>query len=122
MKITVDPQAMTFHLNFKSHWQQAVGHEITVGEYRFCVTPIDNVLKVSEITTGALVMDLPRPEKPLSKTESLKAFEAIGKLLLEEMKRSKHLSTAFENLKQESFRLLGETPAPEVFELVEVAE
>ncbi|MBU8970333.1 hypothetical protein KSS88_15870 [Bacillus altitudinis] len=75
-----------------------------------------------KITVDPLVMDLPRPEKALTKMESLKAFEAIGKQLLEEMKRSKHLSTAFENLKQESFRLLGETPEPQIFGLQEGTE
>lgn len=74
-KIIVDPNLKSFSLNFKNHWKQAVGHEVFVGGYSFCVTPIDDTLKVSEVTTGALVMDLPIPKMDITKKESMNILE-----------------------------------------------
>ncbi|MEK4790432.1 hypothetical protein [Bacillus sp. FSL K6-2971] len=113
MKITVDPKLKRFSLNFKRHWKQAVGHEIFVGEYSFCVTPIDDVLKVSEVTTGALVMDLLIPKMDITKNESMKILEQIGEQLHEKLMKSKNLSMAFEKMQQKSYDLLGLTPPPE---------
>ncbi|NOL32721.1 hypothetical protein [Bacillus altitudinis] len=74
-KIIVDPNLKSFSLNFKNHWKQAVGHEVFVGGYSFCVTTIDDTLKVSEVTTGALVMDLPIPKMDITKKESMNILE-----------------------------------------------
>ncbi|MCM3365966.1 hypothetical protein HKK70_09020 [Bacillus safensis] len=115
MNITVDPNLKRFSLNFKNHWKQAVGHEVLVGGYSFCVTPIDDTLKVSEVTTGALVMDLPLPKMYITKNESMKILEQVGKQVLEQLQNSKNPTMAFKQMQQQSYALLGSTPPPEPF-------
>lgn len=114
-KIIVDANLKRFSLNYKNHWKQAVGHEVFVGGYSFCVTPVDDTLKVSEITTGALVMDLPMPKMDITKNESMKILEQIGEQLLEKLMKSKNLLMAFKQMRQKSYALLGSTPLPEPF-------
>ncbi|WP_234028461.1 hypothetical protein [Lentibacillus sp. Marseille-P4043] len=58
MKIAVNEQPQQFYLALKK-WTPAVGHEIKVGQYRFSAIPVKNIIRVSEVTTGAKLYDIP---------------------------------------------------------------
>ena len=59
MEIKVNEQPQQFYLALPDKWVPAAGHEIKVGDYRFCAIPIGNHINVSEITTGAKLMNIP---------------------------------------------------------------
>lgn len=55
MEVIVDKQPQRFWLALDGEWTPAVGHGVRVGEMNFCITMHENVVNVSEITTGCRV-------------------------------------------------------------------
>lgn len=114
MKITVNEQPQRFHLAFKK-WEPAVGHEIQVGEYRFCAIPLGNRINVSEVTTGMRLLVLPVNNRiwfeTSTKEKSIKFFEGLGHQIAKQIMIDKsHFDKEFARMKKVSFDKLGEMP------------
>ncbi|WJV32001.1 hypothetical protein QTG56_25650 (plasmid) [Rossellomorea sp. AcN35-11] len=119
MKISVNEQTQTFYLACLE-WVPTVGHEIRVGDYRFCALPLESGINISEVTSGMRVLKLPMSEEVHTITETkegsmiyfLKVGERI-KRLIEGMKDfDKHLS----EMVKTSVERLGEMPPIEDYD------
>ncbi len=111
MEITVNEQPQRFYLALDK-WEGAVGHEIKVGGYRFCAIPLSNSLNVSEVTSGAKLLDIPLTLGFITATkeDSLKLFEKVGKLIKQVIEGSTDFDKRLKNMKKIAFEQLGEMP------------
>ena len=84
MEITVSEEFQRFHLAF-GEWITAFGHEIKVGEHRFCAIPLSKVINISEATSGMKVFDIPLDSTVMAltktKADSVKYFKGVGEQL-----------------------------------------
>ncbi|WP_438312265.1 hypothetical protein [Sporosarcina sp. FA9] len=116
MEVTVNEQLQRFHLAFSDGWKSIVGHEIKVGKYRFCATPTEELIIISEITTGAKLLELPINFGVMmttaTKEGAIEFFEGVGKQLIPIIKRH-DFDQEIERHKQISLGRLGEMPAIE---------
>jgi hypothetical protein len=119
LEVTVSEQAKRFYLAFDK-WQPAVGHEINVGKYRFCAIPLSSVLNISEVTSGAKVLNIPMTLEimmiTVSKEDSIEYFKQVGQKLKLAIERAKDFDEHVSNMKQMAFERLGEMPPIEEFD------
>ncbi|NMH69671.1 hypothetical protein HF072_12855 [Bacillus sp. RO3] len=119
MKISVNEQTQTFYLACLE-WVPTVGHEIRVGDYRFCALPLESRINISEVTSGMRVLNLPMTEEVHTITETkegsmlyfLKIGERIKKLIEGTNDFDKHLS----EMVKTSVERLGEMPPIEDYD------
>ncbi|MED4399829.1 hypothetical protein [Metabacillus fastidiosus] len=120
MKITVNEQPQRFYLAFDK-WEAAVGHEITVGEYRFCAIPLSKTVNISEVTSGAKVLDIPISFEMMmvtaTKEGSMEFFKKIGKRLEQAIIRKNDFDQQLTKMKETAFERLGEMPPIETVEI-----
>lgn len=119
MEVTVSEEAKRFYLAFDK-WQPAVGHEIKVGKYRFCAIPLSSVLNISEVTSGAKVLNIPMTLEimmvTVSKEDSIEYFKQVGQKLKQAIERANDFDEHISNMKQIAFERLGEMPPIEKFD------
>ncbi|MCA1066095.1 hypothetical protein QTG56_25605 (plasmid) [Rossellomorea sp. AcN35-11] len=119
MKISVNEQTQTFYIA-GSEWVPTVGHEIRVGDYRFCALPLESGINISEVTSGMRVLNLPLTEEVHALTETkegsmiyfLKVGEGIKKLIEEMSDFDEHLS----KMVKKSVEKLGKIPPIEDYD------
>ncbi|GAA0415265.1 hypothetical protein PD280_06240 [Virgibacillus salarius] len=113
MKITVNEQPQQFYLAFKE-WTPAVGHEIQVGKYRFCAIVIGNKINVSEVTTGARVLNIPFDFATLlitgTKEDTIKYFYSIGESIKRAIEKSNDVDVMISEMQEIAYERLGEMP------------
>ncbi|MFT8319313.1 MAG: hypothetical protein ABF649_00590 [Bacillus sp. (in: firmicutes)] len=114
MEITVNEQPQRFYLAINNKWEPAVGHEIKVGEYRFCAIPLSNRINISEVTSGARVLNIPMTLEitmaTASKEGSVKFFYKVGESLKRIIGRAFDFNEQLANMKKTAFERLGEMP------------
>lgn len=113
MNITVNEQEQRFYLAAKK-WEPVVGHEIKIGEYRFCAIPTEDGINVSEVSSGAKVtvfpMNLKNSLLAQTKKDSMKIFNKIGESIKRIIEKQSDFDAQLEKLKQTAFDRLGKMP------------
>ncbi|GAB3797275.1 hypothetical protein [Virgibacillus kimchii] len=114
MKITVNEQVQRFYLAYEKKWKPVVGHEIQVGKYRFCVIPKDDMINVSEVTSGTKVYDFyinfNISMQTETKEDAIKYFNKIGESLKRLINKQKDFDKVLEESKKVAIKRLGEMP------------
>ena len=118
MKVTVNGQLQTFWLAHNDGWKKAVGHGVRVGEYQFCVIPLQGKLNVTEVTTGLRAMQLPiypwEYDFMSDKASVIEYIrEAIGEELAQRIPKYKDFSSSLKKQQKAQFERLGERPPVE---------
>ncbi|MEN2765807.1 hypothetical protein [Ornithinibacillus xuwenensis] len=123
MEITVNEQAQLFPLAFNDGWKQMAGHEIKVGEYRFCAIPRDEYINISEVTTGMKFFDIPVDLTTYlitsTREDTIKYFYQVGERIVKIITTQLDFNKTLEQMKEKSLETCGEMPA---IENVEVGE
>ena len=113
MNITVNEQPQCFYLAFDK-WQEAFGHEIRMGKYSFCAIPMENVINVTEVTSGARLYEIPVDfdTRLLTQTkeEAIQYFYTIGETVKRIIESKNNLDEELAMLKQIAFDGLGKMP------------
>ena len=122
MEITVNEQAQRFYLAFDK-WRSAVGHEIKVGDYRFCAIPLSRTINISEITSGAKVYSIPISFEILLETAtkegSLNFFKKVWRKYKKRIIEStENFDEQLVNMKKTAFERLGEMPSIEKIDIL----
>jgi hypothetical protein len=116
LKISVNEQTQRFYLAMDK-WKPVTGHEITVGKYKFCAIPTNEVINVSEVTSGCKVLNIPMNIEIIlstsTKEDSMRFFNKIGESLKRIIESHKNFDGELENMKKVAFEKLGEMPAIE---------
>ncbi|MDA2637863.1 hypothetical protein PDQ79_25570 [Bacillus cereus] len=113
MEIKVNEQTQRFYLAFEK-WEPVVGHEIKVGKYRFCAIPLSECINISEVTSGANVVNIPMSFETTmitaSKEGAMKFFEKVGERLKRKIESKKDFDEQLEKMKKTAFKRLGKMP------------
>lgn len=121
VEITVNKQAQRFYLAFDK-WRSAVGHEIKVGDYRFCAIPLSRTINISEITSGAKVYSIPISFEILLETAtkegSLNFFKKVGASIKRIIESTENFDEQLVNMKKTAFERLGEMPSIEKIDIL----
>lgn len=121
IEITVSPQAEEFCLAFlEKGWIKMVGHSITVGDLSFSAVPINDLIIVSEIETGAKVFTMPVPDAIESYEETVLFLETViaGRIvMLIEKAGSEKVNTEIQRLKEIMVSKHGDKPATKIVEI-----
>lgn len=72
---SVSPDAEEFNLAFNDKWVKVVGHLIIVNEFQFSAVPSKNIFRVSEVKSGAKLIDVTVPEHVESYEETILFLE-----------------------------------------------
>ncbi|MBO1005631.1 hypothetical protein ACFSKI_19055 [Pseudogracilibacillus auburnensis] len=122
MKITVNDQPEQFYLAFKK-WMPAAGHEIKVGNYRFCAIPIGKTINISEVTSGAMLMRVPVNlvafQLMSTKEGTIEHFYTIGESIKRIIKKH-DFDTMIKEMQKKTYDLLGEMPSVEDIDVTEI--
>lgn len=113
MGITVNEQVQQFYLALEK-WTPVMGHEIKIGEYRFCAIPIGNRINISEITTGARVFNIP-VDLTISlitetKEDTIKFLYYVGESIKRIIDKLDDFAGMLLEMKKTVFKRLGEMP------------
>lgn len=113
MEISVNEQTQFFYLAYKK-WEQVVGHEIKIGDYRFCAIPMSKCINISEVTSGVKVISLPMSFEIMmvtaTKEETMEFLEKVGERLKRLIERNADFDEQLEKMKKIAFERLGEMP------------
>ncbi|MBN6206252.1 hypothetical protein JYK21_07295 [Ralstonia pickettii] len=116
MEIKVNEQAQQFYLAMpkRKEWVPIVGHEIKVGKYRFSASPVNDVINVSEVTTGAKVMNIPLDPITLfmtaEKESAIDYFYSVGERIKKIIEKQTDFDSMLAEMKKKTFEQLGEMP------------
>lgn len=121
MKISVSDETKKFFLAFEE-WREGVGHEISVGKYRFSAVPTSGGIIISEVTSGAKFMNLPLNPYVMLRTSTKEdaveylseVGEGLRKLLLSVS--TSELDKKIEKTRIDSIQKLGPMPKIEKFD------
>lgn len=120
MKITVNEQPQQFYLAFKE-WTPAVGHGIKVGNYQFCAIPTKDVIIVSEVTTGANVMNIPLDLvtrfMTVTKESTIDYFYIVGERIKKILEKQSDFDGMLAEMQKITYELLGDMPEIKNIEL-----
>lgn len=121
MKIKVEKQTKQFFLAKSSVWQKAVGHQINVGEYKFCAIPLSECINISEVTSGAKILELPMTpeiyEATQTKEDAIFLFSKVGKSLERIINSSKNFQKQIDEIKEQAESKLGKRPPVENYDI-----
>ncbi|MFE8697961.1 hypothetical protein ACFYKT_16590 [Cytobacillus sp. FJAT-53684] len=128
MEVTVNEQAKRFWMarkfpdNGKHEWKPVVGHEIKVGEFSFFVAALpNNILNVSEVTTGYKVFEVPLTIVDLivtdTKEQTMEFYrDYVGERLKRIIQKEPTLKQQLASVQAKQKELLGEMPKIEDFD------
>lgn len=74
-KVAVSPEAEEFYLAFSKGWTKLTGHLIEVDQFKFSAVPVNDIILVSEVGSGAKVFHIPVPESVQSYEETMAFLE-----------------------------------------------
>jgi hypothetical protein len=125
MEIKVNEQPQRFYLAWKDKWVEAVGHEIKVGNYSFCATPMPTgMINISETTTGLKFYELPMNAYVLSKTETkektFKFLEKVGESLVRLIGKTNDFDKRIQEGRKKTEELIGRKPETENVDIEEL--
>jgi len=113
MKIEVNEQTQKFYLAL-NEWLPVTGHGITVGEYKFCAVPINDVVNVSETTSGCKVFNVPMTleimDATTTKEDTIHFLSEIGILLKGIIEKQNNFDEHIKKMQKVAFERLGEMP------------
>ncbi|MFE4523435.1 hypothetical protein ACFRCQ_15200 [Cytobacillus firmus] len=113
MDITVNQQAQQFYLALEK-WAPVMGHEIKIGEYRFCAIPIGNRINISEVTTGARLFNIPVDLTihliTETKEDTIKFLYEVGESIKRVLDKQADFDGMLSEMKKTAFERLGEMP------------
>ncbi len=113
MVITVNEQAQQFYLALEK-WTPVMGHEIKIGEFRFCAIPIGNRIKISEVTTGARLFNIPVDLTihliTETKEDTIKFLYEVGQSIKRIIDKQADFAGMLSEMKRTAFERLGEMP------------
>ncbi|MGE6963442.1 hypothetical protein ACQKIW_26630 [Bacillus thuringiensis] len=113
MEIKVNEQTQRFYLAFEK-WEPVVGHEIKVGQYRFCAIPLSKSINISEITSGANILNIPLSIELMmvtaTKEGTIQFLKKFGERLKRKIESMKDFDEQLEKMKKRSLDLLGVMP------------
>lgn len=113
MEIKVNDQPQRFYLAL-DYWAPVVGHEIQVGEYKFCAIPMSKEINVSEATSGNKVVSIPLNNEIMSitahKENTLLFFESIGRVLANKLVTYPNFKEKLEEGRINTIAKLGPMP------------
>lgn len=113
MQIKVNEQTQRFYLAF-DQWEPAVGHEMKVGKYRFCAIPLNDGINISEVTSGANVINIPLSLElrivTATKEGTMQFLEKFGERIKQKIESIKDFDEQLEKMKKTAFERLGEMP------------
>ncbi|MDF9626831.1 hypothetical protein P5775_29555 [Bacillus cereus] len=116
MEIKVNEQTQRFYLAF-DEWVPAVGHEIKVGQYRFCAIPSSKFINISEVTSGVKIINIPLSIELImvtaTKEGTMQFLEKFGESLKRKIESMKDFDEQLAQMKKRSLDLLGEMPSIE---------
>lgn len=116
MDITVNEQAQQFYLALEK-WSPVMGHEIKIGEYRFCAIPIGNRINISEVTTGARLFNIPVDLIihliTETKEDTIKFLYEVGESIKRVLDKQADFDGMLSEMKKTAFERLGEMPPVE---------
>ncbi|CAM4111944.1 hypothetical protein [Mesobacillus thioparans] len=125
MDITVNEQAQQFYLALEK-WAPVVGHEIKVGEYRFCAIPIANRINISEVTTGARLFNVPVDLTihliTETKEDTIKFLYAVGESIKRVIDKQVNFDEMLSKMKKTSIARLGDMPPIEDVDIESIFE
>lgn len=116
MEVTVNEQAQRFYLAALklNKWEPVVGHEIKVGNYRFCAVPVGNYINVSEVTTGAKLFNIPVDFTihliTETKEDSIHFFYKVGDSIKRIIEKQADFDGMLVDMKKQANDRLGEMP------------
>lgn len=119
MKIAVSDKTKKFYLAFEE-WKQGVGHEISVGKYRFSAVPTASGIIISEVASGTKFINLPMTPYVMARTATkedtleylLEVGEGVRKLLLS----AEDIDKKIEKTRISAIEKLGPMPEIETFD------
>ncbi|MBG9610581.1 hypothetical protein [Bacillus toyonensis] len=113
MEIKVNEQAQRFYLAF-DEWVPAVGHEIKVGQYRFCAIPLSESINILEVTSGVHAITIPIDMRiwmaTSTKEDTMRFLEKAGEGLKRILERQSNLDELLAKNIKIAFDRLGEMP------------
>jgi hypothetical protein len=117
VEIKVNEQPQLFPLAFSDGWKQMAGHEIKVGEYRFCAIPRGDYINISEVTTGMKFFNIPvDPVVDLlteSKESAIQFLYAVGERIKRIITKQVNFEKELKQSRIKAIELYGEMPAIE---------
>ena len=119
MNVTVNEQPQLFYLAGKNKWMTGAGHGIMVGEYHFCAIPFRGCINITEVTSGAKVVEIPIDTNihmlTQTKKGTLRFFEAVGEMLITTIESTPNFDKEIQRLKGIAFETLGEMPTADIW-------
>ncbi|MCI1592463.1 hypothetical protein [Heyndrickxia oleronia] len=115
------PQRFYLALGEIDEWVPAVGHEIKIGQYRFCAIPLGNRINISEVTTGTKLFNVPVDLTIHLITEtkegSIQFFYQLGESIKRVIAKQDDFDGMLADMKKTVFERLGEMPPIEVVDI-----
>ncbi|WP_060210337.1 hypothetical protein [Sporosarcina koreensis] len=125
MKVKVNEQPQRFYLAM-DNWFAAVGHGIQIGDIQLCAIPMDGIINISEVTSGARMMRYQLNFIEWLITEDKEGFlnylQRVGEDLVKRLSKHKDLDQQIEKLRDVAIERLGPMPAIEDVDVEELLE
>lgn len=119
MKISVSDKTMKFYLAFEE-WRQGVGHEISVGDYRFSAVATAKGIIISEVTSGTKFLQFPMTPyvmaRTVTKESTTEYFLEVGEGLRNLLLSAPDVDKNIEKARILSIEKLGPMPEIETFD------
>lgn len=118
-EVQVSEDAEEFCLAFPDEWVKVGGHSITIGKHQFSAVPFENHFRISEVTSGAKVVDIPVPEEIQSFEETMLyletvvVIELINLIIKVNQNNPNRFDQEVELYRKRSIESLGEKPQTE---------
>lgn len=114
MNITVNEKLQYFYLALSDRYTEKAGHEIKVGKYRFCAIPVNDAINISEVTTGAKVVDVSvdftNSSSLQTKEGLIKYLNQIGESISQFVEKQDDFDVMLENMQEDVIGRLGKMP------------
>jgi len=116
MKIEVNGQTQKFYLAL-NEWLPVTGHGITVGEYKFCAIPMNDIVNVSEATSGCKVFNIAMTPQIMAATstkeDTIHFLNKVGASLKGVIEKQSNFDEHVKKMRKVAFESLGEMPPVE---------
>ena len=113
MKVSVNEKTKKFYLAY-AKWEEAIGHEITVGKYKFSAVSTKGGIIFSEVSSGTHILTLPMTQyvyvRTATKELTLEYLKEAGEGVRRLIKDVPNLDKQIEKTKLESFKRCGPMP------------
>jgi hypothetical protein len=112
-KVTVSPEAEEFYLAFGKGWAKQMGHLIEVEQLKFSAVPVNDIILVSEVESGAIFFHIPVPEAIQSYDETMLFLElnvAVKIVMIIERVGIDKVESDINLFKESVYKKLGKKP------------